>query len=439
MKLIIYILFLLNSFTASALFNYKLFDNKCPFEALKPQKVCDFNFADKKFLETSFQVQQASCQAQQKSVVCEETDQRFSFLKSHHIQCDLNGLCSTYRLGSKKEAIEGCRNGLEQAFQELGQKAPKTLEDAEKLIDTWGNEFWNLVSEAPGFSWEAFKKCINEESSCSPSKLYDFFKKIPDKAKSHFLELARVLERFDCLDQIGRFELLCYQSSLLTSEFTLGVVAGGVAKNVVGDTLIHIYKSQIADSFSAIDLAKKDLVKDAKLTSKSDSKLTSSAISNTTTDHAPPVGLAKLQAKYGKEVEVVMVSNRGNQYPTFAVKDKASGVLMGTLDIKYDEKTNTVKMGTMFTIAKFREMGVGETLFESVLKEFPDTKFIDTASLEDENRAVISTFMSKGYSYQKALKETPAYKIRSKFGFTEIVSSSTKMSTYTFKVKRPGK
>jgi GNAT superfamily N-acetyltransferase len=94
-------------------------------------------------------------------------------------------------------------------------------------------------------------------------------------------------------------------------------------------------------------------------------------------------------------------------------------------------------MGHMYTHHEYREMGVGSALMENVLEDFPDVKVITSDSLVDMNRDIANKFINQGLSLKDSIKQTPAYKIREKFGYSEILPESIDPFMFSFSVKKP--
>jgi GNAT superfamily N-acetyltransferase len=69
----------------------------------------------------------------------------------------------------------------------------------------------------------------------------------------------------------------------------------------------------------------------------------------------------------------------------------------------------------------YRKNGVGEALFAQVLRQHPEIKEIETEVLVDTNEKVLKKALDAGLSCKDAIRATPAYRIRARFGFTELV------------------
>lgn len=71
---------------------------------------------------------------------------------------------------------------------------------------------------------------------------------------------------------------------------------------------------------------------------------------------------------------------------------------------------------------KYRRNGVSEALLAKILKEHPEIVSVDAHTLVDTNEQVMLKALSQGLSCKEALKATPAYRMRARFGFTEITN-----------------
>lgn len=98
----------------------------------------------------------------------------------------------------------------------------------------------------------------------------------------------------------------------------------------------------------------------------------------------------------------------------------------------YDPKGDSIanfeyiRENTTMTVEKIvvyksehRKKGMSELLMANFLHRHPDTEKI-MAGFKDDNQSVVHSFLEKGYSCQDALKQSPAYKMRVKFGFSKI-------------------
>ena len=67
--------------------------------------------------------------------------------------------------------------------------------------------------------------------------------------------------------------------------------------------------------------------------------------------------------------------------------------------------------------------GVSTAAFGEMLRRQPQAQIIVTR-LSMDNKSIAQGFLDQGMSCIDALKETPAYKVRAKFGFTKILNAS---------------
>lgn len=142
----------------------------------------------------------------------------------------------------------------------------------------------------------------------------------------------------------------------------------------------------------------------------------------------PEEAIANLEKKIGKKLEVHI--NQNMAMTQFGLVDPVESDNIGYLNAIYREPSRTLKVGYMETMEAYRgsrqgqSLGIGELMMSLALKKFPDTEVISTHSMVQTNREIFMQAVQKGMSREEALKQTPAYKIRAKFGFTEIVPGS---------------
>lgn len=404
--------------SSASLFNFGLFDQPCPYEDFKPLNQCRIEGEVQTQKELSLQARTLTCHETQKSKLCSETPKRYPFLKTQMRECHVEGLCKTHLLGSKKEAIEGCQKGLQEAAHHIGKELPKSLHDAEEMILHLGKTLAQFLIKAPGVTWNQIKLCLYDSEHCTFADLKKFIASLPEKTQNEILDLMSSLDRFECLDNIGRFELLCYRSALISANLAGGFAAVGVGKVVVREAFLPLIKEGIP---------KKPLPEIK----------TAETVKQPPPPPIPANAVERLEQRYGKKVNL-FVDYRGDEnYPMVFLRDYDTNAFMGTLDVHYISANKSLEMGNLFTYENYRNMGVSEALVESMLKEFPKVEVISTDSLTQTNLKVVEDHIKKGKSVTDSIKESPAYKVRAKFGFTEIIPESINNNTYGFKVRRP--
>ena len=137
------------------------------------------------------------------------------------------------------------------------------------------------------------------------------------------------------------------------------------------------------------------------------------------------IGLTKLELALGRHVTIVEGEMGLNIMDgSNLVGDTTFVVHQGELMI----------MGTEI-VPSYRRLGASEALLEAILQKHPGVVTINTQFLTGDNRKVIWQGLSAGLDDRAALMRTPAYRIRAKFGFTEIVSIAPDGGS--FRVRRP--
>lgn len=86
----------------------------------------------------------------------------------------------------------------------------------------------------------------------------------------------------------------------------------------------------------------------------------------------------------------------------------------------YEDIANT-EIIQMRVYSPYKKLGLGSLMMEEILKTLPKTEAIIVRGLKDDNLEVLEKYLKEGYSQIDAIKKTPAYKIRAKFGFSEII------------------
>jgi hypothetical protein len=377
----------------------------CPYEGLKNTS-CVNSQEDQKIIKNSFQLFQTSCQIKLKSPICQKTTQTYPFLSQSLNGCTAEDACGFPYVSNQHEARESCQKGFESAYKELGKDFSQSAKQAEQFLLNLGDELKKVLSESSRFSWDLIRDCFKDKAACSPSKIKEYIESMPEQIRNEISEMFQSMDQFECLNSQGRIQLLCYQTAMQSSGLAMNAVPGRLVSRI-GKKIIGV-----------------------------ESKAISATTQKTNLLSIPEKGIERLEKALGRKVDVVIEYKGSRLRPLYKIKDPESGKIMGTLSVNYDSSGKTIHIGTMETMKEFRQMGVGETLFESALQQFPDTEYVSVESLEDTNLDVVRDHIAKGMSLEDAIKETPAYKIRSKMGFGEILPQSINRHSFGFKVKK---
>ena len=92
------------------------------------------------------------------------------------------------------------------------------------------------------------------------------------------------------------------------------------------------------------------------------------------------------------------------------------------LQIKYEQ--GVLEIEYIAVHEDFRRMHLGFELMRLVLQQYPEVEVITVSNLIETNFKVKQAYLAQGYSIEDAIRETPAYKIRARLGFSEIVPGS---------------
>lgn len=151
----------------------------------------------------------------------------------------------------------------------------------------------------------------------------------------------------------------------------------------------------------------------------------------------PQERLSNLEKKFGTEIQVVL-DEKGHSDESVKYKIRlkhANGYTMGYVLFHYHPKQHLLDIESMDVLTDFKKSGVGEVLMDQALVRF-ETEQIAVESLASDNAAVLQQKLAEGLSAVEAIKQTPAYKIRQKLGFSQIIPESIN-SNFGFIVRRP--
>ncbi len=84
----------------------------------------------------------------------------------------------------------------------------------------------------------------------------------------------------------------------------------------------------------------------------------------------------------------------------------------------------------------YYRQGFSKALLEQILNDHPEIQIIETEELTEMNLTELRNGLKAGLSIADAIRQTPAYKLRARFGFTRIVEGSINDRNYSFAVER---
>lgn len=90
--------------------------------------------------------------------------------------------------------------------------------------------------------------------------------------------------------------------------------------------------------------------------------------------------------------------------------------------VSYVTKGSKANVEYMETLPGIRGQGYGSEAFSMFVKKNPKIKVID-GTLSMTNRGVVQDFLKQGMSCEDSIRQSPAFKLRSKYGFTKILSA----------------
>lgn len=126
-------------------------------------------------------------------------------------------------------------------------------------------------------------------------------------------------------------------------------------------------------------------------------------------------------------------NNLNSERQLYIVRD-SRGNILSELSITYNQSTHELYIDEMETSAVAQAQGLGRRLLQEALRNLPETRAI-RSNLANLNREIYERAREKGFSHEAALMQTPAYRIRSEFGFTRITSRPE--DPFTLTTERP--
>jgi hypothetical protein len=106
-------------------------------------------------------------------------------------------------------------------------------------------------------------------------------------------------------------------------------------------------------------------------------------------------------------------------------------------NLDYDIENGVLTSGFAHVDPPYREVGIATLLFERIISTHPEIKIIKSGRLVQTNIYEIEDAINDGASIIEALRETPAYKLRARLGFSEIIPDSIDPNTFSFSVRKP--
>ncbi len=139
-----------------------------------------------------------------------------------------------------------------------------------------------------------------------------------------------------------------------------------------------------------------------------------------------------VRARLGPDTRVIVSGGtpvRGQDFvPAQITARGADDAFIGQIKGTYDVSQNQLHIDLMYS-ARSGE-GVGQTLFEAILRQHPQTQRIST-TLSLDNLHELQRALAQGMSCEDAIRSTPAYKIRARAGFANLASASCSGAAFT--------
>jgi hypothetical protein len=145
----------------------------------------------------------------------------------------------------------------------------------------------------------------------------------------------------------------------------------------------------------------------------------------------------KLELKLNTQLHVFLrLNDEDGGVRDYSIRITDDHKVYATGLFSYYEEIANIEIIQMKVYYAYKKLGLGSLMMEEILKALPETEVIIVNRLKDDNLKVVENFLIKGYSQIEALKKTPAYKIRAKFGFSEIITDSLNAKD-GFAVRKP--
>jgi hypothetical protein len=139
-----------------------------------------------------------------------------------------------------------------------------------------------------------------------------------------------------------------------------------------------------------------------------------------------------VRARLGPDTRVIATGGTPARGETFASSQitarGADDSFIGQIKGTYDTSQNQLHIDFMYS-ARSGE-GVGQTLFEALLRQHPQTQRVST-TLTLDNLHELQSALAQGMSCEDAIRSTPAYKIRARAGFATLASASCSGAAFT--------
>lgn len=200
-------------------------------------------------------------------------------------------------------------------------------------------------------------------------------------------------------------ELVCYQAAALVADPLVLTGAGVVSGKVVAKMLIRAGVKPTAKATANVS---------ANVTLKSGPKLVAQEFE---VANAKGYTFAKVAEKEVTTVKVL--SEHGQEVGIIAYHIKGKTLAVDAI------RSNV------------RREGISAVALGKVLKDNPNITVIET-KLAMDNKDVARKFLQEGMNCQQALMQTPAYKIRARYGYTKVIRADcTDYTNFAFDVSLP--
>lgn len=132
-----------------------------------------------------------------------------------------------------------------------------------------------------------------------------------------------------------------------------------------------------------------------------------------------------------REVEM----DAGQPMIRYSLKNKL-GQEVGELD-GFMATQDTLSIGYFRVFDQYQNAGIARYMYEQLLRDLPEAVEISTGTLSSTNEKIFRQGIQAGLSVEEAIMKTPAYKIRARLGYSEIVPDKIDLQTGRFVARRP--
>lgn len=133
----------------------------------------------------------------------------------------------------------------------------------------------------------------------------------------------------------------------------------------------------------------------------------------------------KIEDKLNTRLEVFLrLDHQDSEIRDYSIRIRDGHEVYSIALFSYYEDISGVEVIQMKVYSGYNRLGLGSLMMEEIIKALPEARVIIVRGLKGHNLEVVEKHLALGLTQIEAIKKTPAYKIRAKLGFTEIIPGS---------------